>query len=366
MYPVQRLFPNITADFQKYAALNIPEAFAMGLKNEINVIDQDGPMTDFAHISKNKAGNRFEVALSAAYCQVIWLLCDAMVCSADYQNILSICRQSNMSPEDLIAENNRILILPDDVFLSEMKLSALQIPPTAESIKKFKDFIRHENVLLSAPDLGKRLEDELKAALSLLPGNGPLSPEVKATINSVDMSDNGYGGMVNGCCVKAVSFVLLHELSHCVLGHFSAKDIMRIEAEADENAYKKMYDSCPAEERFTVGIGLLCSAFALLFSNPTMKHRCTDIHPREDRRILAVYDHIMKGATPEHAIKYAIMLLYLFNFWGRCFKIPGYQQLPTEDSASVTRLRDFLAAYKEPIRHGPIVCFFRRLFRLGC
>lgn len=54
MFPVQRLYPNITLDFKKYSSIFISEAIANGLRNEITIVDQESSTSTFAKIVAHK------------------------------------------------------------------------------------------------------------------------------------------------------------------------------------------------------------------------------------------------------------------------------------------------------------------------
>lgn len=334
MFPVQRLFPNITADLRKYASIHIPDAFAKGLINEVNVIDQECGCTNYSFIkaAQNSDGTfNYEVTLSAAFCQVIWILCDILLRSSDYFTMKEIAEKSG-GIEALIKENTDCIQIPDDELI-KMFPSIIKNPADA---KKFRNQLIRSNKLLQNKHLMKDLESELHLAVDLLHSSGATIDQ--EDFKSLDMEPEGYGESVNGLCVKAISFVLLHELHHCYLEHFvTSEPIQKKERDADQETLTKMYDSCPSEEKFTVGVALLSLMIVFLFVNPNLKD--DKIHPRDDVRLFNVFDHIEKDDP-----KYRIMLVHGFNLWSKIFKKEDSPApLDVINSKSIDMIRDYFS-----------------------
>lgn len=333
MFPVQRLFPNITVDLRKYAALHIPDAIAKGLINEVNVIDEDCGCTNFANIGAiQNADNtlRFQVTLSASFCQVIWILCDILLRSADYFTIKEIIDRTG-GLDAYIKENNTSLAMSDEECLRVFS-DILRVP---EDVKKFKAQLVRSNKLMTDQDLMTDLDFELSLAMLLLQsGSQRVNPD---DFKNLDMEPCGYGESVNALCVKSLAFILLHELHHCYLEHFTTPGtILAKEWEADDESMRKMYDSCPNEEKFTVGVALLLLMIVNLFINPDLND--DGVHPRDDIRLFNVYDYIQKDNP-----KYRIMLVHAFNLWSSLFKKKGSPApLNVSEETSVISVREYL------------------------
>lgn len=307
MFPAQRLYPNITLDFKKYSSIFISEAIANGLRNEITIVDQESSTSTFAKIVAHKNNddnyNDYEVILSAAFSQYIWIICDVLLRSADYFTIVETSDQFG-GVEYLIEDNERHLAMTDQEILEEYPDFI-----SLSNIRQFKDQCRRANLLLKNTNIIKDFEDELHLAQRLI-SSGNISWINVEDYANLDMNHEGYGGVVNSLCVKAHTFILLHELNHCLLNHFNDKVHPQKEKEkdADEHALKKMYDSVPIEEKFTVGFALLAQMIIALFLSPELKR--VDSHPRADERLFNVYKYI-KDDNP----KYSYMLVYGFNLW---------------------------------------------------
>ena len=334
MFPVQRLYPNITSDFKKYSSIFISDAIAKGLRNEITIVDQESSTSTYARIVayQNDSGNYedYEVILSAAFSQYVWIICDVLLRSADYFTMIETSNQFG-GVEYLIEDNKRHLAMTDQEILEKYPDFI-----SLSNIRQFKDQCRRANLLLKNTNLIKDFEDELHLAQRLI-SSGNISWINVDDYAHLDMNHEGYGGVVNSLCVKAHTFILLHELNHCLLNHFNdnVHPQKEKEKEADEHAFKKMYDSAPTEEKFTVGCALLAQMITTLFLSPNLKR--VDSHPRADERLINVYNYI-KGDNP----KYTYMLVYGFNLWS---KIAKKSDSPAPLNITDPKFLDSIVAY---------------------
>lgn len=336
MFPVQRLFPNITNDFRKYTSIHISDAIANGLKNEITIVDQDSSKSTCAKIRALEGDSgryeHFEVILSAAFSQYVWIICDILLRSADYF-IMAESSKPFGGIQALIEDNRKHLALTD----SELLTRYPDIMSNPGAIDQFRHQCRRANLLLENTDLFKDFENELRLAQQLIrPGNYWIDVD---QYNCLDMDHEGYGGVVNSLCVKALAFILLHELNHSQLDHFNDKIHTQIEKEreADEVAFTKMYDSAPPEEKFSVGFALLSQMIVNLFLDPGLERNAS--HPRSDERLFSLYDHINKDNP-----KYAYMLVYGFNLWSMIYgKDDSPSCLNVIDPSSIKTIRSYFA-----------------------
>ena len=76
--------------------------------------------------------------------------------------------------------------------------------------------------------------------------------------------------------------------------------------------------------------------FSLLMINSDFSE--DDSHPREDKRIFAIYDQIK-----EENHKYTVLLIRLFNIWAEYYKVKDYPSGLSDDERSLERIRSFLS-----------------------
>ena len=68
--------------------------------------------------------------------------------------------------------------------------------------------------------------------------------------------------------------------------------------------------------------------------NPTLKEDY--IHPREDKRMFAIYDRIVKENP-----KYTLLLVYILDFWGKMNKIVDYPTDLEPVDESVKKIKEY-------------------------
>lgn len=331
-YPVSKLFGNITVDLKKYPSAAIPESISNGLDNPIIIKDQGGIITDTAGISDyikyDDQTRRFHVELSEAYCQFLWLLCDIAIRSIDYMIAVKECIKEGRNITDLI--NANLEILSGNVNVVKL-LKSYQINVPTD---KFIEQIERQNELLQNKDFTNQMISEC-IMLDMLTGKCTLNLTFFKEIE--EQIKTKYGKVVNSAFVKGISFVLLHENAHLMFGHLDKKTYeLQDEENADSSAFWTMYSDINNEEKFSVGVGLICLMFSFLFLNPTMTPGSIP-YPREDKRIQNIYN-LLSADNP----KYSQITIHLFNLWAAINKVSDFPKINIEDSQGVNKIISFL------------------------
>ena len=332
-YPISKLYGNITLDLKKYPSAAIPESIRNGLDNPITITDQGGVITDTAgindYIRYDDQARRFYVELSEAYCQFLWLLCDIAIRSIDYKIAVNECIKNGKTIGDLINDNLEILsgnINVDDL----LKSYKIDVPPN-----KFIEQIERQNELLQNKDFTNQMISEC-VMLDMLTGKCPLNLTFFEEIE--DQIKTKYGLIVNSAFVKGISFVLLHENAHLMFRHLDKNTYeVQDEENADFSAFWTMYSDINKEEKFSVGVGLICLMFSFLFLNPTMNSGPIP-YPREDKRIEYIYN-FLSADNP----KYSQITIHLFNLWATINNIQDFPKINIEDPQGVKKIISFLS-----------------------
>lgn len=149
-----------------------------------------------------------------------------------------------------------------------------------------------------------------------------------------------YEKLVNGVYCYSIAFAMLHELSHFTLGHLEKDDEdIEDERDADICAIWSVFNDLEGREKFTAIVGVICLLFALLMINPTMEE--DNIHPREDRRIMELYDSV-KEDNP----KYTFLLVHLFKLWAIMNEIKGFPEDVDSNEEGLSKIRDYLETFQ--------------------
>ena len=110
LYPVLSLNRNITDILMNIHSANLREEIRKGLNNEIVYFDEGTHISDVAEIYSVLPGeDKAKVRISAAYCQYLWLICDATYKHVDYQIIQSQIGQYGLSMQGFIEYVHQIL-----------------------------------------------------------------------------------------------------------------------------------------------------------------------------------------------------------------------------------------------------------------
>lgn len=323
LYPVLSLNTNITAFLKKVISADIFGCVKTGLKNDIDLTDKGTHITSVASIEKCDEGVSSQVKLSSAYCQYLWLLCDVVLKILDRRVITAACIYYGISLEAFlqsVEETNKktkeqVLPFIPDFFKPDIEryLAYLKIVPE-----------------LLADDFWTRVGFECALSESLKEIKYPIDIE---GLKSIDMNSK-YSERTNSVYSYGIAFCLLHELAHHQLGHLEKEEEMKDEVDADAQAFWNIYKDITGEERFSANIGILCVFFSFMMLNPTLKEDY--IHPREDKRMFAIYDRIVKENP-----KYTLLLVYILDFWGKMNKIVDYPTDLEPVDESVKKIKEY-------------------------
>ena len=322
LFPVQALNSNITTILKKIVSTDIYGNINAGLSNQIKFIDQGTHISNIAEIYKN-IDDSCQVILSAAYCQYLWLLCDISIKSHDIKIVKQECQLNNMTIEDFIAGSQQ--------FLCSTNVQHNTIFSSNSFCMHFADFLFRMKDLLSGDYMEQlALETELLLELS-----DPTKTIDNRKLEKINLKGK-YEEKSNSVYCFGIAFILLHELSHFSLGHMNiAKEDIEDEVNADMAAFWNIYSDINDEEAISANCGILCALFSLMFLNHNLES--DGVHPREDKRIFQVFDQIKDDTN-----KYADLLVYLFDYWGCHYKIPGYQITHEDSSIRIEKIRIFL------------------------
>ena len=282
-FPVNRLNENITQAISKIVSIDIHKGIENGLDPMIHLEDEKGgPITDIAKITEIPAALKPEykrkVAISAAFMQILWIICDI---------VLKI--------NDSIALNVEIERLSDsqrEQFYQELAVDT--------------DEIRFLRAILDEKNVYQKSADEVN--LIEMIATRQLNEQEMESLYTLDM-DSSYGKRVNGMYTYAMAFCLLHEFSHHSLDHdFSIEGSIEEEIAADQEAFWSMYSDLNDKAKLTAMYGIISLLVSLIFIN---KELIDDgIHPKPIERIFGYYE-LIKEENP----KYAGLLCHLFYTW---------------------------------------------------
>ena len=323
LYPVLSLNTNITGFLKKVISADIFGCIKTGLMNEVELTDKGTHITHIAKIEKTTDGLLSQVYLSSAYCQYFWLLCDVVLKILDRNVIAEACLYYGITLADFLNEveetnkktKEQVLPLVPDYFKPE--------------IERYLAYLRIVPELLSS-EFNQLTREEYCMALSLSDRRLPV--EIDA-MNAIDMNSK-YSERTNSVYSYGIAFLMLHELAHHQLGHLGKKEEVKDEEEADAKAFWNIYKDITGEERFSANIGMLCVFFSFMMLNPTLKE--DHIHPREDKRMFAIFDEIVKENP-----KYTLLLVNILDFWGKMNEIEDYPKELEPVDESVKKIKEY-------------------------
>lgn len=325
MYPILRLNRNITHILQDIISANIVGNINNGLVNQINIVDDDSHISTYSFIIKKPDEEAYTVTLSAAFCQFFWLISDTCMKMIDLSIIKEECKKINTDLPSYKMVTERILQEPLEYIILMM-----QRYPGISPIQ-YLDYLRRSMQLLDETAFLQNIMEELKMASSILEMNSNIDLNA---ISKLDI-DGLYEQKVNSVYCYGIAFVLLHELSHLSLGHFEkGGQSMQKEVDADLNAFWAVFSDIRDDRRFSAYVGILCMMFSLMMTNPNLHE--DGVHPREDKRIFAIYDKI-KGENP----KYTVLLIKLFTIWSIIYKKEGFPVIKDDTEVSLQMIRDY-------------------------
>ena len=325
MYPILRLNRNITHILQDIISANIEDNINNGLVNQITIVDDDSHISTYSFITKKPDEEAYMVTLSAAFCQFFWLISDICMKMIDLSIIKEECKKINTDLPSYKKLTERILQEP-----LEYILLMIQRYPGISPIQ-YLDYLRRSMQLLDETAFTQNFMEELKMASSIIDVNSNIDHNA---ISKIDI-DGLYEQKVNSVYCFGIAFVLLHELSHLSLGHFGkGGQSKQKEVDADLNAFWAVFNDIRDDRRFSANVGILCMMFSLMMTNPALHE--DGIHPREDKRIFAIYDKI-RGENP----KYTVLLIKLFTIWSKMYKKEGFPEISDDTDASLKMIRDY-------------------------
>lgn len=283
-FPVCRLNEAISRTFEKTISLDIAQGIRDGLDSMIHFVDeQGGPLSTIAEIIDkpiliDKDEPKRYVKISAAYSQMLWMICSIVIRNHD-------CVAINYEIEHMsIEEYNN--------FLKELDID--------NAITKYERALLDQKVVFSeSADILNKIE---------ILSNRKLSDEEMEQLYTYDMKSD-IGVRINSLYVYAMSFILLHEFSHHSLNHdFNHYGTIEEEEAADHNAFWALYSDLEGNERETALLGILCALVSLIFVDPSLEN--DGIHPLPIERIFYFYN-IVKDESP----KFAGLMCHLFYTW---------------------------------------------------
>lgn len=269
-FPVLSLSDHINEVFGKIVSIDIMNNILNGVDSQVEFDDEEGKLTDIASIGQYKSLKDFKqhyrVRVSAAYAQSLWLICETVLWTHD----------------SLIAKNN--------------------LPPLNMQQQKMLQSMGKSNP-----------NSELSYIASLVTGNGIDVARNLELVNIImtrkvtefEMDElyrhsthSQLGTYVNSLYVYAMSFILLHELSHHDLGQdFTKESTLDDEINADEHAFWTLHSDLIAKEHTSAMHGVVCAMMSLLFiPNPLADD---ETHPRPFERVFRYYHIALKENNKE-------------------------------------------------------------------
>lgn len=330
IFPVHALNANITRILSRITTVNIHECISNGLSNEIFLIDENSRITCPAEIIYNKLEDKSIVKLSSAYCQYLWLTCDIALKSIDFNIILQECDKFGGNIEIFSNCIQQVLQMSKEEIQNLMKNNGHNI-----NIDQYLDYLKRTPYLLDVEQLKNDLELDTNLLFDLT--NNPTKIDINR-FSQINVKGS-YEEKVNGMYCYGVVFILLHELSHFLLGHIYKSEENGEETEADIAAFWEMYSSLEGQDRFTAICGILGVLFSLLYLNPNMTE--DGIHPREDKRIFDIYENIK-----EENEKFAILIIHMFKLWKDFNSIQDFPELKNGNlEDAINSIKEFLSGY---------------------
>lgn len=322
-YPVQKLNTNITLSFKKIISSDIYSNIESGLENEIRLKDIEEHISDVASIVREPLTGKDVVTLSVAYCQFFWLIADVSLKTLDRL----IIEESSTAAGCTIQQFRQ----------------CIENINTKQSDSQYIDWTQYVNIdvnkylsyLQTVPeflvdDFWKQMDEEYAHALSII------SPNMDIDIEAIKAYDikSKYHERVNAVYCYGIAFILLHELSHHALGHMSIELQKDDEENADMSAFWSIFSDITGEERFSANVGMLLVFYSFMYLNPDLTE--DDAHPREDKRLFAVFDEIV-----DENEKYTTLVVKCLDFWAKLNDIQDYPlNLPCKKE-SIKTIKDF-------------------------
>ena len=330
-YPICRLNNNIIQILKKIVSSDIMGNINTGLENEIRMIDDGEHLTTIACVCPNPLNGHSKVTLSTAYCQFFWLIVDVAMKISDRCIIEESCSEFGISLNDFMQQSEIIRKMPKDLLQMKLNISG------GIKADQFIDYFNSIHEILDS-SFWEQMESEYSHAKSILEKSSVI--DFKA-INNYDLNTK-YHERVNSIYCYGIAFILLHELSHHSLGHVLKQNINRVEDEgvADMSAFWSIYNDIIGEERFSANAAIMFVFFSFMELDPSLKE--DGIHPREDKRLFAIYDLIK-----DENKKYTDLLVRLLDFWAINNNVAGFPVNLPCTTDSVNKIRAFFEKYNK-------------------
>lgn len=322
-YPVQKLNANITNFLAQIVSSDILGNLKSGLENEIRLIDIGGHITDIASVGKNPLTGHSEVQLSMAYCQYFWFISDIALKILDHNIIEESCMEFNMNLDDFKKQAELIKSMPKE----SLQLQLSNFPGL--DAEQFVAYFHSVSEILE-PDFWQQMAEEYKHAISII------SPDADIDLKLIQSYDLGtkYHERVNSVYCYGIAFILLHELSHHALGHVGKPDNDGDEENADMSAFWSIFTDVVGDNRISANASFLFVFFSFMGLDPKLTE--DGVHPRDDKRLFAIYD-LIKDEHP----KYTTILVRLLDFWAKINDIKNYPLNLDCSVDSVAKIRAF-------------------------
>lgn len=259
-FPVLTLSDRINEVFGKIVSIDIMNNIESGVDSQVMFVDEEGKLTDIASIGRYKSlkdsKQHYRVRVSAAYAQILWLLCEAVLWTHD----------------SLVAKSE----FPQ---LNKQQLSMLQSMGNANPNSELS-YIAYL-VTRNGVDVARNFE-----LVNIITSRKVTELEMEELYRHSTQSQ--FGTYVNSLYVYAMSFILLHELSHHDLDQdFTKESTLDDEINADEHAFWSLHSDMTAKEHTTAMHGVVCAMMSLLFiPNPLAED---ETHPRPFERVFRYY-----------------------------------------------------------------------------
>lgn len=279
-FPVLYLSDRINEILSKIVSIDIRDNIESGVDPQIEYVDIDGILTDIASIGSYKSleesMSHYSVRVSLAYFQSLWLMCEAALWTHD----------SMIARSDFLQLNDQQLKKFESMGKanpnSELSyIASLVVGDEIDVVRNFELI----NIIMSRKVAESEMEELYQHNMR-----------------------SQFGTYVNSLCVYAMSFILLHELSHHDLGQdFTQESTLDDEINADDHAFWTLYSDLTAKEHTTAMHGVVCALTSLLFiSNPLAKDKN---HPRPFERVFRYY-HIALEENKKEKNFFRTILFY--------------------------------------------------------
>ena len=317
-FPIYRLNEAVTEAMSKMVSLGIAGEISKGLDPQIQFVDESGgPLSTIAEIIEVKGlhdSPRHHVKISAAYAQILWMICSIALRNHDSFAIRN--ELHSMSPEEQAQ------------FMNEV-----QVGNTVTNY--LRDLVDTKTTLELSTNMLNIIEVICKRSLT---------QNKMEELHGYDMISD-IGVRINGLYVYAMTFILLHEFSHHSLGHdLQAEGSIDEEVAADYNAFGAIYNDLNDAEKQTAMLGILCSLVSLIFINTNLSN--DNIHPKPIDRIFEFFD-LIKQDYP----KLAGLLCHLFYSWAVYVHDDNFPKQQNSYDETLAKIKDYLMTLQNNAEH---------------